>query len=804
MHGIRQAVRAGRVIRREPGFVALVVLTLAVGIGATTAAVNVAASVLLTPLPVKDDSRLVLITKTLPSGSTLVPFSPAETIAWAQASQTMESVAGVQYDGAWPWSAEFGDRALTVTGTAVSGNFFSVLGAQPIVGRLLAAEDAVAGTEEVVVIGYALWRRQFGAHPGVVGQRLRLNGRPTTIVGVAPPGFAFPKDTDIWRPLVASADVVNEGWFTLVARLNPSATLAQAGEESAALLVALRSIAPVGSPHDLRAVVVSLREAIVGDVRPVMGLFVAAALLLFVVGCMNVMNLLLVRGTTREREISVRAALGATRWGLIRQLMAESTLLAAAGGVCGALVAFWLQRALIAAAPAGLPRLEQIGFDGRTLGLAAAGSVLGAVLAGVAPALWTVRRNLFSGLRGASSPGSFSTRGQVGSQILVASQIAFALLVTVAAALLVRSLQQLQAADVGFSLSNVSVVEVPLDGPVYKDPQRRQAFFDELVSRMETSPGIAAATPVLLRPFTGTHGWDAIVTREGQGREEASANPGLHLEAVLPNYFSTMTIPIVRGRAFADSDRTGSLPVVIISESLARYTGSGSTAVGQRLKFGTPESSAPWMTVVGIVGDLRYRDLDAPPPAIYVPLRQTSFPARFLIVRASVEDAPVLAMTQRAVKEIDPAESVAEASSMPELLAGELAGPRFHVLALSLFAAVAVLLAGVGVFGVLGAFVAQRSRELGVRVALGARATDLHGLVLLKVGWPVALGLCAGTCVAFATSPWLRPLLFEVSAIDARAFAAGWVMLALTTLLASLVPLRRASRVDPVTLLRTD
>ena len=686
----------------------------------------------------------------------------------------------------------------------MSGNFFSVLGAQPFVGRLLAAEDAVAGSEEVVVIGYGLWRRQFGAHPGVVGQRLRLNGRPATIVGVAPPGFAFPKGADVWRPLVASPDVVSEGWFTLVARLKPNATFAQAAEESAALLVGLRSIALAGSPHDLRAIVVPLREAIVGDVRPVMSLFNAAALLLFVVGCINAMNLLLVRGTSREREISVCAALGATRWRLIRELIVESTILAAAGGVLGALVAFWLQRALIAAAPAGLPRLEQIGFDGRALGLAAAASALGAVLAGVAPALWTVRRSLFSGLRGASTPESVTTRGQVGRQMLVASQIAFALLVTVAAALLVRSLQQLQAADVGFSLAKVSVVQVPLVGPVYKDPQRRQAFFDELVSRMEALPGIAAATPVLLRPFTGTHGWDATFTREGQGREDSSANPGLHLEAVLPNYFSTMGIPIVRGRAFADSDRQGSLPVVIVSEALARYTWPGSTAVGKRLRFGTPDSPAPWMTVIGVVGDLRYRDLDAPPPAIYVPLRQMSFPARFLIVRASIEDAPVLAMTQRAVKEIDPAEPVAEASSMPDLLAGELAVPRFQMFALGLLAVVSVLLAGVGVFGVLSAVVAQRSRELGLRVALGARATDLRGLVLFKVGWPVALGLSAGTCVAFATMPLLRPLLFQVSAIDARAFAAGWVMLALITLLASLVPLRRASRVDPVALLRSD
>lgn len=527
-------------------------------------------------------------------------------------------------------------------------------------------------------------------------------------------------------------------------------------------------------------------------------------MLVFLVGSINVISLLLVRGTTRAREISVCAALGATQWRLIRQFTAESAILAAAGGVFGAFVAFWLQRALVAAAPAGVPGLEQVGFDGRTLSLAAAGSVLAAVVAGVAPALWSVRRSLFGGLRGDPSHGSTTPSVQIGGQILVASQLAFALLVTITAALVVRSLQQLQAADPGFSLERLSVVQVPLVAPVYNDPQRRRQFFDELVSRMEALPAIAAATPVLLRPFTGTDGWDAHFTLEGQGPEEASANPGLHLEAVLPNYFSTMAIPIRRGRAFAESDRQGSQPVIIVSESLARYAWPESTALDKRIKPGPPESSAPWMTVVGVVGDLRYRDFKAPPPAIYVPLRQVPFPPRFLIVRTSVEDVPVLSTTQHIVKEIDPAEPVPEAASVVELLAGELAGPRFHMFALGLFALVAVLLAGVGVFGVLAAFVAERSRELGLRLALGANLTDLRAHVLSKVGWPAALGLSVGTFAAFATTALLRPLLFQVSRLDARAFAAGWIALALATILASLVPLHRAGRVDPVTLLRSE
>lgn len=797
MHTLSQALRFAR---RNLGFASFVIATLAVGIGATSAALSVAASVLVNPLPVTDAARLLVITKTLPTGSTLVPFSYAELAAWREASRTLESVAGVQYDGAWPSPAQFDERAITVMSTAVSGDFFDVLGAQPAAGRLLREKDAVAGAEPVAVIGYALWRREFGGNPAVIGRTLRLDGRPATIAGVAPQDFAFPDGADVWRPLDIAPDTMTEGWFNVVARLRPDATFVQAAGESGTLLQQFRAIAPKVS-QDVRTVTVPFKEAIVGEVRPVLGLFVAAAVLLFLVGCLNVANVLLIRGTAREREITLRAALGATRWRLIRQLTTESACLAAAGGVLGAVVAFWLQRALVAAAPAGLPRLEQVGFDARALSVAVAGSVLGAALAGLVPALWILRRSLFGRLRSASMVASVTTGTQVSRQVLVALQLAFALLVAVAAALLMRSLLQLQKVDLGFSPERLTVLQVPLVGREYRDPARRLQFFDELVSRIDALPGVEGATPVLLRPFTGNDGWDATFTADGQAPEEASANPGLHLEAVLPDYFSTMRIAIRRGRAFTEADREGSLPVAIISETLARRSWSGSTALGKRLKFGPPDSPAPWMTIVGIVGDQHYRDLAAPPPAIYVPLRQARFPPRFLIVRAAT-DAPVLSMTRRSVREMNPDEPVIEASPIPELLDRELAAPRFYMFALGLFALVAVVLAAVGVFGVLAAFVGQRSREFAVRVALGASRADLRRHVLSKVIWPAAVGLIVGTGAAIATTGFLKALLFEVSPLDGVAFAAGWLTLALASLVACLVPLRRVARIDPVELLR--
>jgi putative ABC transport system permease protein len=790
--------------RRDPGFVTLVILTLAVGIGAATAAVNVATSVLWTPLPVLEDGRVLLITKTLRAGSVLVPFSLDEMENWSAATQTMAGVAGVQYDGAWPWPAQFGDATMSVTGTTVSGNFFTVLGVQPFSGRLLAAEDARPGSEDVVVIGYRVWRQQFGGDLGVVGQKIRLNGRSATIVGVAPPGFEFPTAADAWQPLVITPAAGTEGWFSLVTRLRADATAAQASQESAELLRRFPAKSAASLPQGLRTAVIPLREALVGNARPVLRLFVAAALLLLVVAAINVMNLLLVRGNVRRRELATCAALGATSRRLIGQLLGENAAFAVAAGVLGACIAFWLQRLLVVTAPPGLPRLDQIAFDGRTIVVGLTATLLGGAIAGLTPALWTVNRALFTGSNAECPRGSRETGRQNGSRMLVASQLAFALLVMIGAALLLKSLQRLQAADLGFSVERLHVVEVPLVAPIYGDPERRLRFFAELVTRLEGLPGIAAATPVLLRPFTGSAGWDATFTREGQGPTDASANPGLHLEAVLPNYFSTMGMPIVAGRAFAASDRAGAPPVVIVSQSLARHAWPGSTPIGKRLKFGGFDSPAPWMTVVATVPDARYRDLDAPPPAIYVPLAQSSFPARFVLVRTEALDTPVRSMAQRAVKEIDRAEPVPAAASVAALLGGELAGPTFNMIALGVFALVTLLLASVGVFSVLNAYVAQRSRELGLRIALGANLTDLRRLVLSRLGWPVALGLGGGSCAALIAATWIRPLLFNVSAWDVGAFSASCIGLGIAIALAALIPLRRAGRIDPVRLLRSE
>lgn len=365
--------------------------------------------------------------------------------------------------------------------------------------------------------------------------------------------------------------MLQEGWFTLLGRLKPTATLAQASDEASALLTQLRWAAAPHSPQNARTRVVALKDAVIGDVRPVMALFVAAAVLLFLVGCINVVILLLVRGTERAREISVRAALGATPSALIGELVAQTSLWAAVGGGLGTFAAYWLQRSLVSTAPAPVPRLDTIHFSVRTLMWVAGAGLLSILIAGIAPAVWTVRSALYRRLRRTGADSSSSSRAQFGRQMLVAAQLAFALMVTVAGALLVHTLQQLQTADLGFSPAKLSVAQVPLVGAAYDDPERRLQLFDELVARVQAAPGIAAVTPVLLRPFTGSEGWDATFAAEDQRADDAAANPGLHLEAVAPNYFSTLGVSLIRGRAFTESDRKGALPVAILGESLARH-----------------------------------------------------------------------------------------------------------------------------------------------------------------------------------------------------------------------------------------
>jgi putative ABC transport system permease protein len=780
----------------------LAIVILGVGIGSTAAALNVALGVLATPLPVRDDSRLLILSKHLPGSTTKVPYSTAEIAAWRQATQTLQNAAGFQYDGAWPYPAQIDGRDSVVAGALISGEFFDVLGVMPAMGRLVRPDDARAGSEPVCVIGHGLWQREFGGDRAAVGRRLRLYGQPVTIIGVAPPGFAFPQGVDVWRPLRITPTLLNAGAFGLVGRLKPDASVAQVSREAEVLLQRLRDVMPPGVQRDVQVSAVPLRDAVVAQARPVLLLFVAAAILVFVVGCINVTMLLMARGSARGHEMAVRSALGATQWLLVRQLAVEGACLAAAAGVVGTVVAFWLQRTLVLLAPDTLPRLEQVGFDARAVSLIGLVSLISIFPAGVAPSLFPAYGGVALRLRGAATE-----RGQarpVISQLLVGTQLAFALLVTMSAGLLVESLAQLQAVKLGFSADGLTGVSVPLVGAQYGDIEHRRRFFDELVTRVEALPNIVAATPVLLEPFTGVNGWDSSITAEGQNTEEAAANPGLHMETAFPNYFTTMKIPLRQGRPFTDADREGALPVVIVSDSLAHRLWPGEMVIGKRIKRGPPTGPEPWLTIVGLVGDLHYRDLMAPPPAIYLPLRQTWFPPRVLMVRTTDPNVPVLELVSRIVKSIDADEPIPKAFPLSSLLAHELSGPRFFMLGLALFAAVVLVMAGVGVFGVLATFVGQQSRELGIRAALGATKHDLRRIVLFTLSWPALVGLVLGSVLAPVAGRLVGPLLFNVSTAAPSALVAGWIVLGLTTLLAALVPLRRAVRVDPVTLLRSE
>jgi putative ABC transport system permease protein len=810
MDALLQDIRyALRQLAARPGFTAIVVLTLALGIGANTTIFSVTNGVLLRPLPIRDESRLVLLQKVAPRDSSLRPFPVMDLDALQERARTLEGVAGVQYDGAFPYVMQEGDRAFSLMASMVSGEFFRILGAAPAVGRLLEPEDARPGTEPVVVISYGLWQRLFGGDPHVVGRTLRHQGS-LTIVGVAPRGFEFPKSVEAWVPLQLTPEVAGGRSFepfSIIGRLRAGATVVQAQAEASAFVRERETLYPPGEALGQRAVVTPFRDVVVGRLRQSVLVLTAAVALVLVIAGVNVANLLLIRGVARQRELALRKALGATPRRIVQQQLIETAILAAVGGVLGVVLAYGSVRWLVAVAPPELPRIAEVSIDGRVLGFAVAVSLATVLCFGLGPALWAARAPVQRPLQGGPRAGRDSRGARITKQLLVVSQVSLALTVVAGAGLLTRSLARLQRVDMGFDAPHITLVKAAVPQDAYGEASRHLAFFDAIVARIEATPGLAA-TPVVLAPFSGSGGWDAPVTAEGQGQTAAAENPTLNLEPIAPNYFRTLGIPLRRGRAFTDQDREHAPAVAIVSEAAARRLWPAQDAVGKRLKFGPPTSPEPWLQVVGVVGDTRYRLLTTALPGIYVPFRQAAaepglLPS-YVAVRSTLPPGSVLRMVRSAAKELDPTVPVLDAEPLPRLLAAPLARPRFDSLLLSGFALIALVLAAVGLYGVMATFVGQRTHEIGVRVALGAAAGDLRRLILGKGMVLTLVGVAIGASGALAAGRALSGLLFEVSPVDPMTLAAATVLLLVAAALACVVPARRAARIDPMAALRTE
>jgi predicted permease len=798
---------------RAKAFYASAVLTLALGMAGATVMFTLVRGILLRPLPVPDEHRLVVSWRVPRSGlATHVPYRSADVEEIGRASRSFEKITGVGYNGAYEEHWRLGDAWITAKTVAVMGGFFDVAGVRPQLGRALTVDDDRRGAERLVVLSHRAWVRFFAATPEAIGQTLHLQNKAFTVAGVMPADFAYPGGVEIWTTLNALADIdSNEAFRTgilrdveIVGRLRHGVTVSQATDELDVMMTDLDArVTGVGFVN-FRQVVRPFKEMVVGDIDTALGVLFAAVGLILAIAGANVANLLLMRGEGRRAEFVVRAALGASRRRLVAQLLAESLVIALAAAAVGLGLARWGLQTVVTLVPDGLPRPESIRIDVAVVAFTTGVAFLSAVLAGVIPALTASRLDLVGCLRAGGRGTTGGVASARGRRLLVAAQVALAVTVVAAAGLLVRSVQRLQAAEMGLAADRLVLAEFDLPRERYADTALRRTFHDEVVARVAAAPGIESVTPLNVPPFAGATGWDVPrFTAEGQTADEVAHNPSLNFEAVHPTYFSTLRVELRRGRAFTSADRDGAPRVAIVSDALAAATWPGQDPIGKRLKFGNLDSRTEWLTVVGVAGTTRYRELATPRPTLYVPAGQFMISGGRLAIRTTAAPAFVAGVVGDAVRATDPTVRVTRIAPYAEYLRVPLAWPRFNALLLAVFASAALLLSAVGLYGVMAASVRQRQSEIGVRLALGATAGDVRWLVLGEGLRLATAGAVAGVALAFAVTRVLRGLLFETEPLDPASLGAAAVALVAAAVAATWLPARRATRVDPIEVLRT-
>jgi putative ABC transport system permease protein len=791
MDTLFQDLRYGvRSLVRSRGFTLVAVLTLALGIGANTAIFSLVNGVLLRPLPYPHAERLVIAPVSMPDFEDLRAASRSfdDLAVWGSNRYSLGS------DGA---------ASEPVLGAIVSARFFPLLGG-PALGRVPGPGDQ---REKVAVIAHGLWQRRFGGDPGAMGRVIRLYGDPHTVIGVMPPEFQFPAARfEVWVPLESAmaaspAQAENRSLriFRALGRLKPGVSLAQAQSEVDAIAGRLESVHP-DTNQGFRFALAGAQERLVGPVRPALLALLGTVSLVLLIACANVANLLLVRARAREREIAIRTALGADRWRVVRQLLTESLILAGAGAALGVLLARWGLDVLPALSP-DIPRLSAVRVDPWVLAFTAAVALLTGVLFGLAPAWQAVRTSATAGLRegGRGAAGSAGARRLRAA--LAVSEVALALVVLVGAGLLVKSLVRLLTVDPGFVADNLLTAHVPLTG-AQRTGQQRGALAAQIVERVGQIPGVAAVGGATgLPPVTPQRS----TAFEVEGREPSAQEERAFFIAATPGYFQALRTTVVDGRTFDERDVDGAPEVVLVNRTLARRLFGETPAVGRRLKLRNPEQGDAWRTIVGVVADVRYAGLDDPGGAcIYTPFAQTPFFWTYLMVRTTGAPRSVESSVRAAVSSVDPLIEVAELATMDDVIAGSVAQPRFNVVLISSFAGLALVLAAVGIYGVISYSAGQRTREIGVRMALGASRTDVLRLVTVEGLRMAVLGVALGLLAAAAASRLLQQLLFEVGTTDGATYAGAGAVLLVIALFASAVPALRASRLAPMAALRTE
>jgi putative ABC transport system permease protein len=799
-----QDLRFGaRMLLKQPGFTSIAALTLSLGVGANTAIFSMVNALLLRPLPYVESERLVLLAEKSRTGGRLDASYP-NFVDWRAQAHSFEGMAA-SHPRSFILTGE--DRAARIRGRSVNWNFFQLLGVQPQRGRLFAEADDRYGAARTVIVSHGFWQGRLGGDANIIGKTMRLTGEAYTVIGALPPGFEYFGAADVYAPLnlFVSPDsgFVNRGSsassFNAVARLKPGVTLQQANSEMDALGRQLAREYP-NVNEGKSAMAERLQDVMSEGVRRSLWVLLGAVGFILLIACINVANLLLVRAAERQKELAVRLALGAGRGRIVRQLLSESLLLAALGAACGVLLGRWMLAGLLTLAPPDIPGLSRVGLDNAALLFALGLAALTSLLFGLAPAFQASQTDIQTTLKDGGRLTTGATRPSARNALLIA-EVSLSLVLLAGAGLLVRSMYNLLRVDLGFNADNLLTMRLSLAGGKY-DPQKSRVFYDECLARAQALPGAQSAALAHSLPIQGTNWSGEFVAADKPAHSRADLPESDYLR-VSANYFETMGIRLLRGRLFTTADTPESAPVIIINETLARRIWPGEDPLGKRVKQGSPEEDSPWREVIGVVNDVKMNGVDLPTTMqTYLPFSQMPGESVGLVVRAERDPTALASAVEQAIHAIDKDLPVYSIFTMDQLLGNSLAQRRLTLILLASFAALALLLAAVGIYGAIAYTVRQRTNELGIRMALGAQSGDVLKLILGQ-GLKLALiGVALGLVAAFALTRWIESLLFEVRPTDPLTFSLIAVVLLSVALVACWVPARRATQVDPLLALR--
>jgi putative ABC transport system permease protein len=820
MEIILQDIRYGvRSLIKTPSFTTIAVIVLALGIGANTAIFTVVNAVLLRPLPYPDSNQIVMLWETNPRfqiGVDTLPVTPGNFIDWREQPTSFEYVSAL---GVGRWSLTGAGEPERISGASVSPNFFRLMGTEPKLGRAFRDDEEKPGAGKVVVISDPLWRNRFGGELDVIGKTMTLDGDSYTIVGVAPEGFQFPRanelpyfvgvatQTDLWRPMVLGDDFINKSranhQLCVMAKLKSGMSREKAQTEMTAISERLEQTYP-DSDQGIGAKVVPLDEQVVGSVKAALWVLMGAVALVLLIACANVANLTLARSSSRQKEVAIRTALGASRGRIVRQMLTEAMLLSLTAAGAGLVLSLWGVKALLSLTHDKLPRSYEVIVDWRVLAFAVAIALLTSVLFGLTPAMRASKINLSESLKEGSRALSDGRRSNRVRSAMAVSEVALSLMLLIGAGLMIKSLAGLLKVNPGFKPDNTLTMQIALLGSKYPSANQQLAFFQDFTHRVEALPGVQAVGLISSAPLSGGvyAGGFSI-----EGRAAASGTDDLVADRrmISPGYFNTLGIQLLRGRSFTDRDDQTSPGVVIVSESWARRFLPNEDPIDKRIKLGGRDSTRPWLSVVGIAGDVRDTRLESEArPCVYIPYPQFTSSSMTLVMRGASDPKLLIPAIREEVWAIDKDQPVTDVKTMDQYVAASVSPRRFNATLLAIFAGLALVLASVGIYGVMAYSVTQRTHEIGIRMALGAQSSHVIKLVVGRGMALVFTGVAIGLGGAIASTRVMTSLLYGVSATDPMTFAGVSLLLVAISLLASYIPARRAMKVDPMIALRCE